>query len=72
MIRIHLTGTLSMAALRTGLLVAFLAAAGCAEPASGDKKDDPAAKASMQKSMEIYKSKTQAKKGNPASTKPQP
>ena len=53
-------------ALRLGLLAGFLAVAGCSEPAPGDKGDDPALKASMQKSMELYKSKSQAKKGYPA------
>ena len=51
------------------LLAGFLAAAGCSDPAATDKSDDPTLKASMQKSMEIYKSKTQAIKGNPAAAK---
>ena len=41
-----------------------LAVAGCSDPAPGNKSDDPALKASMEKSMEIYKSKTQASRGN--------
>jgi hypothetical protein len=64
--RIDLTRMPVKAALRLGLLSVFLMATGCSDPASTDKRDDPALKASMQKSMEIYKSKTPAKKGNPA------
>ena len=59
-------------ALRLGLLAGFLAAAGCSDPATGDKRDDPTLKASMQKSMEIYKAKSQAKKGYPATSKSRP
>jgi hypothetical protein len=66
----NVTRVLDRGALRLGLLAGFFAVAGCSEPGSGDKKDDPALKASMQKSMEIYKSKTQAKKESPASEKP--
>jgi hypothetical protein len=72
MMRIELAKMPARAALRLGLLAGFLVVAGCSEPASGDKRDDPALKASMQKSMEIYKSKTQAKKGNPAAAKTKP
>jgi hypothetical protein len=56
------------AALRLGVLAGFLslAAAGCSEKPPADKSDDPALKASMEKSMEIYKSKTPARKGYPA------
>jgi hypothetical protein len=58
----------ALAPLRLALLAVFLPAAGCSGPVSEDKSGDPALKASMQKSMEIYKSKTQAKKGvRPAS-----
>jgi hypothetical protein len=71
MMRVDLTKMPVSAALRLGLLAAFLSAAGCSEPASGNKSDSPALKASMQKSMEIYKSKTQAKKEHPASLKRQ-
>ena len=60
MMRVDVTRMPASAALRLGLLAGFLAVAGCSDPASGDKRDDPALKASMQKSMEIYKSKTQA------------
>jgi hypothetical protein len=67
MIRSNVTKMPARWALRLGLLAGFLAAAGCAEPVPTDKKDDPALKSSMKKSMEIYKSKTQALKGNPAS-----
>jgi hypothetical protein len=72
MMRIELAKIATRAAFRLGLLAGFLVVAGCWEPASGDKRDDPALKASMQKSMEIYKSKTQAKKGNPATAKTGP
>jgi hypothetical protein len=65
MLRFALTRTSISAALRAGLVAGFLAAAGCSEPASSDKKDDPALKSSMQKSMEIYKSKSQAIKEKP-------
>jgi hypothetical protein len=69
MIRIDAIRTPASAGLRLGLLAAFLVAAGCSGPVSDDKRDDPALKASMQKSMEIYKSKSQAKKGSPSSSK---
>jgi hypothetical protein len=72
MMRIDVTRTPARAALRLGLLAGFLAVAGCSGPVSGDKRDDPALKASMQKSMEIYKSKSPAKKGNPGAEKSQP
>jgi hypothetical protein len=64
------------AALRLGLLAGFLVVAGCSNSATGDKRNDPTLKASMQKSMEIYKAKVQAKmqakKGYPAAAKPRP
>ena len=49
-------------------------AAGCSDSARRPtRSDDPKLlKASMQKSMEIYKSKSQAKKGNPAAAKTRP
>jgi hypothetical protein len=53
------------------VLAGFLATAGCSEPTSADKKDDPALKASMAKSLEIYKSKTPPKKAPPPSLKRQ-
>jgi hypothetical protein len=58
------------AALRLGLLAGFLSALGCSGPTSDDKRDDPALKASMEKSMEIYKAKSQAKKGFRPAPKP--
>ncbi len=70
MMRVHVTRITASSALRLGLIAGFLAAAGCSDTASGNKSDDPALKASMQKSMDIYKSKTQAKKGSPSTSKP--
>jgi hypothetical protein len=63
---------LAPAALRLGLIGGLLAAAGCSDPPPGDKGDDPALKASMQKSMELYKAKSQAKRASPAAAKPRP
>ncbi len=58
------------AALSLGFVVASFITAGCSETASGNKTDDPALKAAMQKSTEIYKSKTQqVKKTNKSSFK---
>jgi hypothetical protein len=62
MIRIDVSRMPPRAALRIGVLAGFLAAAGCSDMAPPDKRDDPALKASMQKSLEIYKSKTPPKK----------
>jgi hypothetical protein len=72
MMRVDVTRMRASAALRLGLLAGFLGVAGCSEPTTGDKSDDPALKASMQKSMELYKAKSQAKRGSPAASKPQP
>jgi hypothetical protein len=68
--RIAMKGEPARAALRLGLVVGFLAAPGCADSSAGDKSEDPALKASMQKSLEIYKSKSQArsKQGSSAPT----
>ncbi len=71
MTRVDVTGMLVSTALRLGLIVGFLAIAGCSEAPSNDKRDDPALKASMQKSMEIYKSKSQPKKGSPLTSRAQ-
>ena len=60
MMRVDVTRMPTSAALRLGLIAGFLVVAGCSDPAKGDKSDDPALKASMQKSMEIYKSKDAA------------
>jgi hypothetical protein len=79
MMRVDVTRMPASAALRLGLLAGLLAVAGCSKPASGDKRDDPALKASMQKRLEIYKSKTQVSgeplkpsKGNPQASKGYP
>jgi hypothetical protein len=70
MMRFDVTKMPVSAALCLGLLAAFLTTAGCSEPASGSKSDSPALKASMQKSVEIYKSKVQqVKKGHQAGVK---
>ena len=69
MMRVDLTRMPPWAALCLGLLAGSLATSGCSDPPPADKKDDPALKASMQKSMEIYKSKTPAKKVNPPAKK---
>jgi hypothetical protein len=66
MMRVAVPRILAPATLCLGLLAGFLVIAGCSDPARGDKGDDPALKASMQKSMELYKSKTPPKKGKPA------
>ena len=57
-------------ALRVVLLVTFLWAAGCSEPAPTDKRNDPSLKAANQKSMEIYKSKSAASTKNAAVSRP--
>ncbi len=44
------------------MLAALIASAGCSDSPPPDKRDDPALKASMERSMEIYKSKMQTKK----------
>jgi hypothetical protein len=69
MMRVNATRMPASSALRLGLLAGFLAAAGCSDTASGNKSDDPALKSSMQKSMDMYKSKTPPKKTTPAPTK---
>ena len=61
----HETKMPALTTLRLGLLAGFLASAGCSESVAIDKSEDPALKASMEKSREIYKSKMQTK----ASTK---
>jgi hypothetical protein len=70
MMRVDLIKMPALAALRLGLLAGLLAVAGCSGPTSTDKLDDPALKASMQKRLEIYKSKTQAIKGKVAERRP--
>ena len=72
MIRIDVATMPAAAVLRLSVLAGFLAAGGCAESVSNDKRDDPALKASLKKTMEIYKAKTQAIKGNPVAAKRRP
>jgi hypothetical protein len=73
MLRVDVTGIpiSAASALRAGLLAWLLSAVGCSGPVSDNKTDNPAMKASMQKSMEIYKSKTASKKAPMASLKRQ-
>ncbi len=59
MMRFNVTRMPASTALRLGLLAAFLAVAGCSETAKGDKREDAALKSSMEKSLAIYKSKSQ-------------
>jgi hypothetical protein len=65
MLRIDSLKLRAAVALGTGLFVGFLAAVGCSEATPTDKREDPALKASMEKSMELYKSKMAPKKGYP-------
>ncbi len=51
--------TSATAALHCVLLAGFALTCGCSGSASGNKADDPALKSATQKSMELYKSKTQ-------------
>jgi hypothetical protein len=72
MMRVDMTRMPAAAALRLGLLAGFLAASGCSDSAPGDKRDDPALKEFMQESMEIYKTKSQAKKVSTGAPKRRP
>ena len=65
MMRFNVTRMPASTALRLGLLAAFLAVAGCSETATGDKREDAALKSSMEKSLAIYKSKSQVSGGAP-------
>jgi hypothetical protein len=65
------TGRPAMMVLGTAVLAGLLPLAGCSESTtgstthtSGDKRDDPALKASMQKSKDIFKPQTEAPKAN--------
>jgi hypothetical protein len=65
MTRIDVTRLTASAALRLGLVVGFLAAAGCADSPTSARTDEPQLKAALQKHVDIYKAKTQdLKKGN--------
>jgi hypothetical protein len=66
------TGKPAVAVLRTAVLAGLLPLGGCTDStttgsthASGDKRDDPALKASMEKSKEIFKPQTGAPRVNP-------
>jgi hypothetical protein len=59
MMRIDVIRKSATVALHAGVLVWFLFAAGCSEPKSVNKNDDPALKAHMEKSGEMYKAKMQ-------------
>ncbi len=53
-------------ALRSGVLVGLLFAAGCSDrPASGNKLDDPELKANMKAVTEQFKTKMQEMKNKP-------
>jgi hypothetical protein len=72
MMRVDVTRMPVAAALRLGLLAGFLSAAGCSNSPAGNKGDAPGVKASIQKSMDMYKAKTPVKKGSPAASTPRP
>ncbi len=66
------TGRPAVAILAIAMLAGLLPLGGCSDSTtgatsggSGDKSNDPALKASMEKSMERFKSTTPAKKVNP-------
>ncbi len=66
------TGKPAVAILGIAILAGLLPLGGCSDSTtgatsggSGDKSNDPALKASMEKSMERFKSVTPAKKVNP-------
>jgi hypothetical protein len=70
------TRTPAVALLGIAMLSGVLSFGGCSDStttssgySSGDKRNDPALKASMEKSMEIFKSKTPAIKGSPVAAK---
>ncbi len=64
------TGRPAVPLLGIAMLAGLLMLGGCSDSTtgsaygSGDKRNDPALKASQEKSMEIYKSKAHAIKGN--------
>ena len=73
MTRIDVTRVTASAAFRLSLIIGFLAAAGCGDSPSSARTDDPALKATLQKHVDIYKSKTQgAKNGNSPTTSRRP
>jgi hypothetical protein len=65
----------ALALLGIAMLAGFLLIAGCSDSTtgsaygSGDKKNDPALKASSQEKLEVYKSKGRAIKGSPVAAK---
>jgi hypothetical protein len=73
MMRVDVTRMPASAALRLGLLAAFLSAAGCESSPGGNKSDAPSSKASLEKARELYKAKSpQLKKEHPAALKRTP
>jgi hypothetical protein len=66
MVRVDMTRIHVSAVVRLGVLAVFLAAPGCSDTGSPDKRDETATKETTKKSMELYQAKTPAKKGNPA------
>jgi len=60
--RIDVTRVTAPAILRVGLVIGYLAGAGCTDSPSSNRTDNPALKASLEKHVEIYKAKTQGSK----------
>jgi hypothetical protein len=71
MMLLHKTGKPAVAVLRTAVLAGLLPLGGCTDSTtgsthgSGDKRNDPALKASMENSKEIFKPQTGAPRANP-------
>ena len=68
-------GRPAVAVLSIAMLAGLLPLAGCSDSTTGstsgtgDKRNDPALKASSQEKLEVYKSKGRAIKGNPVAAK---
>lgn len=71
------TGRPAVGLLRIAMLAGLLPLGGCSDSTatssttydSGDKRNDPALKASMEKSIEVFKAKKPAIKGHPVAAK---